>query len=148
MSTRGGEAPDAREETAAQPEPQAEEHAINELKGIIRTGSGMFRDLIELLAIEARLAGRSLALMLILAVVLALLAASAWLFLVAALGLWLIDREILSAPAVLLVLAAANGLLALVLGCFIHRLAHNLAFREFLKVIGGGHSTPDESQSE
>ncbi|GEM_PF-3456842 len=117
-------------------EPEAAEELTAELKAMIHSSSDMVRDFLELLAVEGRLAGRSLAAMLMLAIVLALLVVATWLFLAVSIALLLIDQGVLSPPMALLATAGANALLALAVWLVIRRLSGNLAFREFIGAVG------------
>ncbi|MFU8830948.1 MAG: phage holin family protein [Wenzhouxiangella sp.] len=116
-------------------EPSAEARAVDELRELIDTASNMARDFLELLALEGRLAGRSLALIVGGGLVLALLVPATWTLLNFALGLWLTSAGILSAPLALLLFAIANIVLGILLWLWIRRLSKNLVFPELLTAI-------------
>lgn len=144
MAVDQDEALDSPEPTA-RAESGTNNDAVVQVKAIVQASAGLLRDFLELLAVEGRLAGRSLAAMLMLAVALALLLVSVWLFTVAALGFWLIDSGLLSATVSLLVVAAFNAVLALLAWLFIVRLSRNLMFREFLGALASLLPSSDDS---
>jgi hypothetical protein len=116
-------------------EPSEEARAVEELRGLIETTSNMARDFLELLALEGRLAGRSLALILGCGLVLAVLVPATWTLLNFALGLWLVGMGALSAPLALLLFAVANIALGFLLWLYIRRLSKNLVLPELLTAI-------------
>lgn len=128
-----GHADSAESASAEAKEPAPESQVAAELQGMIREGSGMIHDLLKLLAVEGRLAGRSLALMLMLAVLTALFVVTSWVFLAATLALWMVEMAWLSLPASALVLALGNALLGLLVWLWIRHLSANLGFPAFVQ---------------
>lgn len=122
--------------------------ALEDLQQLLRTGSSLTQDFVDLLAIEGRLAGRSLALMVNLAVAMGLLLAGSWLLLGIAAAVWLTAQGMAELPAALALIALGNAVVVLVLWWAIHRLSGDLAFpgfvtelRALLSRSEGGSST-------
>lgn len=136
------------------PEPGAshdrppETEAVEELKGLAREGSAMVQDFLQLLAVEGRLAGRSLAAMLMLAVALGVLVVCAWTFMAGAAGLWLIEQDILYPSQAMLAIGGLNLVLAVLAWLLIVRLSRNLGFREFLSAIQGLLPAPKQQEDK
>jgi hypothetical protein len=132
-----GEQGQAASDEAQQPEDQERDEsgegpALEDFQQLLRTGSSLTQDFLELLAIEGRLAGRSLALMVNLAVAMGLLLAGTWLLLGVAVALWLSAQGVAELPAALLMIALGNAVVVLVLWWAIHRVSGNLAFPAFV----------------
>lgn len=106
-----------------------------EVRELLHNAAAILQQLFELLGVEARLFGRALVLMLILAVALALLLVTAWLFLIGSIGLTFSRHGILPLPLSLLVMALLNVLLAAAAWLTISRLSLRLAFREFAATV-------------
>jgi hypothetical protein len=121
----------------ARADPSAEENAAAEIKEISRLGVGIARDFLELLSVESRLAGRSLALMLAIAVALALSVVSAWLLLIGAIAFFLVGQGTITAPVALVLAGLGNVLTALIAWLIIRRLSHNLGFPGVREAAGG-----------
>lgn len=113
----------------------SEKDVLNRVQAMLHSGSAVANDLMELLATESRLAGRSLGVMLMLAVMMGLLLVSVWLFLVSALGVWMVNAGFLSPVASLLLVAAINAGLALLVWFLFVRLSRNLTFEEFFGAL-------------
>lgn len=113
----------------------SEQDALNRVQAMLHSGSELASDLMELLSTESRLAGRSLGVMLMLAVMMGLLLVSVWLFLMTAAGVWMITAEFLSPVAALLLVAAINAGLALLVWALFVRLSRNLTFEEFFGAL-------------
>ncbi len=128
----GAPGPDAR----AQPDSSPESEAVQELRAMLRGLSAIGRDYLELLAVEGRLAGRSLVAMVLLGVVLALLLVSSWFFVAAATGLWFVQTGVLDPPLALLATAGVNILLACLVWLAIRRISRNLEFRGIIESLG------------
>ena len=112
-----------------------QDSAADDLKHVFQHSKRLVGEITDLLGIEARLAGRSLALMLALAIVLALLLVSVWLLLCAAGAMWLIHAELLNAPLALLAVGGVNAVMALLVWWALSRLSGNLSFRGFRQVL-------------
>lgn len=119
---------DERPATAPGESEAPETRALEQLAELIGAGADQARDYLALLAVEGRLAGRSLVLMLALGIVLALLLVSAWLFLNLAAALWLMDQQAWAPWQAVLVAAVAHAALAGLAWLAIRRLSHNLGF--------------------
>lgn len=91
-------------------------------------------DHLELVTLEARLSVNTLLRMAVVSMVTALVFASAWLALVGAAGLWLIGRGMEPVWA-MLVLAAANLLLAMLGWLWMRRMSHRLGWPATLRAI-------------
>jgi len=98
------------------------------LQDLFATGSALSRDYLDLLAVEGRLAGRSLVLMLALGIALALLLVATWIFLTLAASALLIDIGWLNPWQALLAVAVAHAGLALLAWLVVRRLSDNLVF--------------------
>lgn len=110
--------------------------AAAEIQGMIEAGSGLVHDLLRLLAVEGRLAGQSLALILMLAVLTALFVVTTWAFLAAALALWIVELGWLSLAGSLLALALVNAGLVLLAWIWIRYLSTNLGFPGLVRAAG------------
>lgn len=110
------------------------------------SGLDLVSGVVDLAAIEARLAGASLASMLAAAIALAVLLASAWLGLCASLFLWIFD-----APGYFSITAMAVGGLSLAAGavCWlvIRLSSRNLEFRETREALFTEHAQAHKSSS-
>lgn len=120
----GPDGSDAGQAEAESPENKA----LAALRDLIATGSDLTGDYLELLAVEGRLAGRSLVLMLALGITLALLLVGAWIFLGLATTAWLIEVGLLSTWQALLAVALAHIAMALLAWLTVRRLSDNLVF--------------------
>jgi hypothetical protein len=105
-----------------------ETRALESLAGLIGAGADQLRDYLALLAVEGRLAGRSLVLMLAFGIVLAVLIISVWLFASLAGALWLMDQQAWAAWQAVAVGALAHAVLAGLVWLTIRRLSNNLGF--------------------
>lgn len=94
---------------------------------LVRAVAALIEDVLSLVALEGRLAVVSLVVMLAAGIVVAILALSAWFFLLAAVAAGLVASG-WSWAAVLLCMVAANGILALLCWLVIRWLSHNLLF--------------------
>ncbi|SDB52123.1 hypothetical protein SAMN05660653_02596 [Desulfonatronum thiosulfatophilum] len=121
------------EKKAADPPSEKDYSAV--LQDVARTGGAMFSELLELFGTELRLAGRSMAAMLMFAVVLAVVVLSAWLLTNAVVGVWLVWSQVLNLIQALFFLIFVNILLAVSIGIAIIRLSRNLTFQEFSGAI-------------
>ncbi|GAB6058113.1 hypothetical protein [Desulfonatronum parangueonense] len=119
----------AEGKTPADPPSEKDYSAV--LQDIARTSGAMFTDLLDLFATELRLAGRSMAAMLMFAVVLAVVVLSAWLLMNAVVGVWLVWSQVFNLIQALFFLIFVNILLAVTIAFSIIRLSRNLTFQEF-----------------
>jgi len=116
--------PDVEQAEAASPANKA----LAALRELLATGSDLAGDYLELLAVEGRLAGRSLVLMLALGIALALLLVGAWIFLALAATTLLIELGLLRPWLALLAVALAHLAMALLAWLTVRRLSDNLVF--------------------
>ena len=114
-------------------------HSAGQMLG---EGRALVRDYLDLLAVEGQLAGRSLVLMLALAICLALVLVAAWIFLTLSGAMWLVQREWLTAAQALLTGAGAHVLAGLAIWLWVRRLSGNLVFAGFREAIE--RDEPDE----
>lgn len=123
-ASEGPPPPPDSEQQAKAPETQA----LESLAGLIGAGADQLRDYLDLLAVEGRLAGRSLVLMLALGIVLAILIISVWLFASLAGALWLMDQQGWAAWQAVGVGALGHAVLACLVWLTIQRLSNHLGF--------------------
>lgn len=120
-------------------EPQAEEPSLSASASALKAALAEVVDTsLRLLALESRLAGLSLSAMVMLALGVALLLASSWLFFMAALAVWLVSMG-LSWTVVLVGVGVSNLLLSLPLFYLIERLSRNLLFPATRRQLGLAH---------
>jgi uncharacterized membrane protein YqjE len=100
----------------------------NELRGLTL---GRFR----LAALETQQAGNSLVTMIMAGVIVAVLFGSAWLGLVAAAVLWLVENGVVVVSSAILLAVALNLLLALILCGVIRHKSRNLQFPATLRTL-------------
>ena len=110
-------------------------------------GRALVRDYLELLAVEGQLAGRSLVLMVALAVVLGIVLVSTWIFLNLAAVMWLVESEFMSTFQALLAGAGAHVVLALLIWFAVRHLSRNLVFGGFRKTLEHNQSASDGASS-
>ena len=97
---------------------------------------GLVHDHVGLAALETRQAGESLVRMIMLGVVIGGLLLSAWLGVLAVIGLLLVDNGFMSGSIAVLILAVgANLLLVLFLGLAIRRLRTDLQFPATVRTL-------------
>lgn len=119
-------------ETDPSPDPTGDRESIWDITHILKTLSA---DMLELLMVEARLFGRTALVLVGLAVVIALLLVSGWLFTAAALTWTLANLEFFSLAGALLTVALAHLLLAILALWRLRVLIRDLAFRESLASV-------------
>ncbi len=115
--------------------PSSEDEMLRCAGQMLGEGRALVQDYLDLLAVEGQLAGRSLVLMLALAICLALVLVAAWIFLTLSGAMWLVQREWLTAAQALLAGAGAHVLAALAIGLWVRRLSGNLVFAGFREAI-------------
>lgn len=108
---------------------------VSGLKDLFQAGSGICHDLLRLFAVELQIAGRSLAAMFMLALVLVVLVICIWLLLNGLLAIWLVQAGILSLVQALWLFVLANILLAGITVLAILRLSRNLTFQGFIRAV-------------
>ena len=113
-----------------------------DVRSLARELRGLFHDQVGLAALETRQAGESLVWMVILGVMVGGLLLSAWLGLLAAIILTLIDHGVTSPSVALLLAVGANLLLAVILGWAIRRQLPHLQFPATVRSL-----TPDTEKS-
>ena len=100
---------------------------LEDVKSLWDAARSLTHDHLQLAALEAKLAGQSLVTMVVAGVALAILIVSAWLGLVSAAVLVLVDRGV-SAGVALLAAVGVNLVVAFILYGFIRRRSHRLRF--------------------
>lgn len=125
MPRQPGDSENEPENTQAAP---PEQQALAALQALLATGSALGRDYLDLLAVEGRLAGRSLVLMLALGIALGLLLVAAWIFFTLAASALLVDIGWINRWQALLAVAIAHVGLALLAWVVVRRLSGNLVF--------------------
>jgi len=123
--------------------PPSDPGLLEEAKSLWHDLRGLAHDQLALAALETKLAGKSLVTMIAAGVLIAALLVSAWLGLMGAAVLWLVDMGV-AATIALLVAVSANLLLALFLYYVIRRLSRHLQFPATLRSI---RALPDSFQS-
>jgi len=108
-------------------------------------GLELGRDYLDLLAVEGQLAGRSLVLMLTLAIVLGVVLVAAWIALNMAGVMWLVERDVLSASQALLGSAVAHLTLAGLAWLSVRHLSRNLVFSGFRQAL---HRNDSSNETE
>ncbi len=124
--------PDRSDSSSA---PAPEEEILRAAGHMLGEGRALVRDYLDLLAVEGQLAGRSLVLMLALAVALGLVLVSTWIFLNLAGVMWLVESEFMNTFQALLISAGAHAALALLIWFAVRHLSRNLVFSGFRKVL-------------
>ncbi|MBA2654737.1 MAG: phage holin family protein [Gammaproteobacteria bacterium] len=107
---------------------------LTSVEHIWKYSLGVVRDIFKLFALEVQLAGRSLAIIIILAIVATLLLLSSWFSLLGALLTWIMTFH-LSLIVGLLILSAINLIIAIAIGLYIVRISNNLHFKETRKQL-------------
>lgn len=116
---------------------------LQDVRELAREMGGLFSDHISLAALETRQAGESLVRMIMLGAMIGGLLLSAWLGILAVVGLMLVERGFMSSVGAVLALAVgANLLLALILGWAIRRRGSDLQFPATVRSL-----TPDSEKS-
>src|SRR5260221_5069945 len=122
---------------------------LADARSLWREVTSLAHDHIALAALEARLAGRSLVVMVVAGVLVAVLLVSAWLGLLGAAVLWLVSAG-LPASGALLLAVAANLVLVVILWAVIHRQSRNLQFPRSVRSLqpGSPHERMENSHLE
>ncbi|UOA10865.1 phage holin family protein [Methylobacter sp. S3L5C] len=110
--------------------------------GIFKDGQALWYELrglilarFQLAILETQQAGNSLVTMLIAGVIIAILLGSAWLGLVAAAAVWLVENNVVMASSAILLAVALNLLLAIILCGVIRCKSRNLQFPATLRAL-------------
>jgi hypothetical protein len=117
----------------------AEAASLSEVAGTLASSiAAIFTKSLRLLALESRLAALSLSTMLCLAVVVALLFTSAWLALLAAIAVWLVQATSIGWGLALFGITLVNIALCFPVMFLIRRLSRNLLFDASRRQLAGG----------
>ena len=108
---------------------------------------GLAHDRFQLAALETQRAGESLVTMVVSGVMVAVLLSSAWLGLMAAAVLWLVENGIVASSAILLA-AAFNVLFALILCGIIRSKSRYLQFPATLNSLKPMHPEPKDAERQ
>ena len=120
-------APDTSGKDMASSQETQDTALLGEARSLWQQWSGLWHDRLQLAALETRQAGRSLVGMLIAGVVAGLLIVSAWLGLISAAVVWLVEIEMMTSLAILLGVML-NLLLATLLVYFIRHQSRHLGW--------------------
>lgn len=101
-----------------------------DIQDITRTLKNMSAEMVQLLAVEARLFGHTVLAMIGLTIVMSVLLVSSWLLVAAALAIALASLQAFSLTGALLTVAAAHLLLVALMVCYLRYMTRDLAFRE------------------
>jgi hypothetical protein len=115
--------------------PAHEEEMLRAVGQLLGESSGLARDYLDLLAVEGQLAGRSLVLMVALAVALGITLVAAWIFLSLAGSIWLVELDVLTGAQAMLAVTVAHVVLALLIWVVVRRLSRNLVFGGFREAL-------------
>jgi len=132
--------PDAIEDetpgqTATRSAPMSGSGVLEDAQSLWYELRGLTHDRFRLAALETQQAGKSLVTMIMAGVMTALLLSSAWLGLVAAAVLWLVENNVVVASSAILLAVAFNLLLALILFGVIRRKSRYLQFPSTLRSL-------------
>ena len=121
-------------QTARHDAPVSDSRVLEDARSLLHELLGLTHDRFRLAALETRRAGESLVSMIIAGVMVALLLSSAWLGLMTAAVLGLIDKGVMASSAILLAVAF-NLLLALILCRVMRRKSRYLQFPATLRSL-------------
>ena len=121
-------------QTATHSDPVSDSTLLEDAQSLLHELRGLTHDRFRLAALETRRAGESLVSMIMAGVMVAFLLSSAWLGLMAAAVLGLIDNGVVASSAILLAVAF-NLLLALILCRVIRRKSRYLQFPATLRAL-------------
>ena len=114
--------------TDSNPEKSSGSGILDNAEMLWRELYGFSHDCFHLIALEARRAGQNLVYMIIAGVMIAILLISAWLGLLAAAVLWMIEHGVIMASGAILLAVAVTLLLTLILMVVVHRKSRYLQF--------------------
>ena len=130
--------PDAIEDqtgqTATPSNPVKDSGVLEDLQSLWHELRGLLHDHLQLAALETRRAGESLVDMIVVGVMVAVLLNCAWLGLVAAAVLWVVEHGVMASDAILLAVAF-NLLVVLILFGVIRRKSRYLQFPAILRSL-------------
>ena len=132
--------PDAVEDetpgqTATHGDPMSSSGVLEDAQALWYELRGLTHDRFRLAALETQRAGKSLVTMVMAGGMVAVLLGSAWLGLIAAAVLWLVENNIVVASSAILLAVAFNLLLALILFGVIRRKSRYLQFPSTLRSL-------------
>ncbi len=107
---------------------------LSAIENIWKNSLGVVNDIFKLFKLEVKLAGRSLAIILMLIAIASLLLISSWFALLGAFATWLTVVHFTLIQA-LLIVAAINFIIAIFLAFYIARISSNLQFNETRKQL-------------
>lgn len=108
---------------------------LSAIENICKNSLGIIQDIFNLFALEVKLAGRSLAIILVLLVLTSLLLLATWFSLLGAFATWLTFH--FSLIQSLLIVSAINLIVAILLGIYIARISKKVSFKETRKQLSG-----------
>lgn len=114
----------------------AHENLLTSIEHIWKESLYLVKDIIKLFSLEVRLAGKSLAMIIILAISVILLLFSSWLSFLGVIIIWL--QHHISLILSLLLVSALNLFIAIIVIYYITKLSSNLQFHETRKQLEGG----------
>ncbi|MCK9397935.1 MAG: phage holin family protein [Methylobacter sp.] len=126
---------DAPGQTTTCADPRKGSGVLEDAQSLWQELRGLSHDRFRLAALETRRAGESLVGMIVAGIIVALLLSSAWLGLLAAAVLWLIEHGGVAAGSAILLAVAFNLLLTLFLCGVIRRKSHYLQFPATLRSL-------------
>lgn len=118
-------------ESPQTPRSGGERRVLAELADLAARSGRIGQAYLDLLALEGRLAGRSVVWMGVAAIALAVLLITVWLSLAVALALYLSHSGVMSPPGAALIAGGVNLVLAGICWLVIRRMLRNLTFPEF-----------------
>lgn len=127
-------APDTSGNDMASSQETQDTALLSEVRSLWQEWSGLWHDRLQLAALETQQAGRSLVGMLVAGVVAALLIVSAWLGLLSAAVVWLVEIGLMTSLAILLGVMS-NLLLATLLYYFIRHQSRHLGWPATLRSL-------------
>jgi hypothetical protein len=107
---------------------------LSAIENIWKNSLGVVSDIFQLFKLEVKLAGRSLAIILMLIVIASLLLLSSWFSLLGAFATWLTTLHFTLIQS-LLIVAAINLTVAILVAFYIARISSNLQFNETRKQL-------------
>ena len=121
-------------QTATRGDPMSSSGVLEDVQSLWCELRGLTHDRFRLAALETQLAGKSLVSMIVAGMMIAVLLSCAWMGLMAAAVLWLIENGIMASSAILLAVAF-NLLFALILSVVIRRKSRYLLFPVTLRSL-------------
>lgn len=125
----------AHEQDAKGNDPLSSSGVLKDAKALWYELRGLILARFQLAILETQQAGNSLIIMIIAGVIVAILLGSAWLGLMAAAALWLIENGVVMASSAILLAVTLNLLLAIILCGVIRNKSRNLQFPATLRAL-------------